>query len=334
MTAQDLIAPAADQRVIIGVPSTLRVTLVDEYGEEAAAGGPVTVTVARSDGSAVVTDQTATLDPLTTSTYGRLLSITEVGQLDVLTAVWKVSGVQVATTLVEVVGRFYFTVAELRATAQAFQNQAQTWTSAKLAYYRQLAEEEAEWITGRAFVPRFRQVLVDGSGAQTLYLPDVGIREPIQGVAVDGVAFAQAALDALHLYPDGRLVAEDGDFWTYGQENTRVRYHYGWDAPPLQVRDAVMIRAREMALAGGPNGTAIPSRATSMTVDSTTIELSRADTYRTGNDYVDAVYGRYSRRTSGNTDEGSGGGAHLAPASRWIDFDPQRGGLFHGWPEP
>lgn len=334
MTA-DLIVPAADQRVAIGVASTLRVTLVDEYGEETAAEDDVTVTVTRSaGGTPVVTDAAATLDPATVSTYGRLLSITEVGQLDVLTAVWSVGGVQVATTLVEVVGRFYFTVAQLRASAQAFQTQAQTWTSAKLAHYRQLAEEEAEWICGRSFVPRFRQVTLEGSGENTLYLPDQDIREPIQGVSLDGAAYDQDQLDALHVYSDGRLVADTGDVWPWGQENVVTRYHYGWDAPPLQVADAALTRAKEMALAGGPNGTAIPSRATSMTVDSTTIELSRADAYNTGNDAVDAVYARYSRRSSGTSAAGDSGSgtAGLRPASRSIDFNPQAGGLFHGWP--
>jgi hypothetical protein len=326
----DFITSAADQRIAKGVTSSLRWTCVDEYGEEVAAAGAVTVTVTRSAGTAVVTNAAASLEAGTIGTYLVALTPAQVGDLDVLTAVWKDSGTEVATTTAEVVGRFYFTVAELRASHPAFATNVQTWTSAVLARYRTMAEWEAEYICDRAFVPRFRQVTVEGASEAALYLPDTEPRA-LLGVTVDGVAYGSTELALLNLYADGRLLAALGSVWPAGQENVVVRYSHGFDVPPLPIKEAAMTRAREMALAGGPQGTAIPARATSMTTDGTTVQLTTASKYRTPNPDVNAVYSRWSRR---NLDEagastGTPGGTRLAPASRAINFDPASGSLFH-----
>lgn len=323
----DVVTLTADQRIAKGVASSLRWTNVDEYGDEVVAGGAVTVTVTRSAGTTVVTAAAAALESGTTGTYAKQLTAAQVGDLDVLTAVWSVGGVETATTTVEVVGRWFFTVADLRASHPTFQSQDQVWTKVALAYYRGLAEYEAEDICGRAFVPRFRRVTLDGNADLTLDLPDADLRS-IVSVAEDGTAFTQTQLDALKLYASGRLERAWGDVWTAGQENFVVAYQHGLDAPAPAVRHMSMIRAQEMAFAGGPNGSAIPKRATSMTTDGTTIQLDRAGRLKTGNPDVDAVYDRWSLRSTGTGDGGEGSG--LAPVSRSIDLNPQYDSLFHG----
>lgn len=326
----DVVTLTADQRISKGVASNIRWTNVDEYGEEVAAGGAVTVTVTRSAGTAVITGQSATLVTGTTGTYGRLLSITEIGDLDVLTATWSVSGTAVATTTVEVVGRWYFTVAELRASHPTFQTQSEIWLPQVLAGYRDLAEREAEAICGRAFVPRFRRLILDGSGELSLQLPDADVRS-IVSVTDNGTAFTQAQLDALTLYASGRLDRAWGDVWTWGQENLVVVYQHGLDAAPPEVKHAGMTRAQEMAFRGGPNGSAIPARAKSMTTDGTTIQLDQPGRLKTGNPDVDAVYDRWSLRSAAGADgTAGGGGSGLAPVSRSIDWNPQYDSLFHG----
>ena len=324
----DVVTLAADQRIAKGVASNIRWSNTDEYGDEVAASGAVTVTVTRATGTTVITAQTATLVTGTVGTYARQLSITQVGDLDVLTATWSVDGTAVASTTVEVVGRFYVTVADLRASHPTFQTQAQTWTAPVLAGYRDLAEREAEAICGRAFVPRFRRVTVDGSGDLSLQLPDEDVRS-IVSVAEDGTAFTQTQLDELKPYASGRLDRAWGDAWTSGQENFVVTYTHGLDVPPPEVRYASMVRAQEMAFAGGPNGSAIPRRATSMTTDGTTIQLDTASRLKTGNPDVDAVYDRWSLNVGAGDGTGEGGRG-LAPVSRSIDWNPQYDSLFHG----
>lgn len=324
----DVVTLTADQRIAKGIASSVRWASVDEYGEEVAAAGVVTVTVTRSAGAAVVTAATAALETGTTGVYAKQLTAAQVGDLDVLTAVWSVAGVEVATTIVEVVGRWFFTVADLRASHPTFQAQPQTWTAPVLAGYRDLAEREAEWICGRAFVPRFRRVTLDGTGEGALQLPDTDVRSLVS-VTEDSTVYTPTQLAALKLYGSGRLERAWGDIWASGQENLLFVYQHGLDAPPPEVRHASMTRAMEMAFVGGPNGSAIPRRATSMTTDGTTIQLDRAGRLKTGNPDVDAVYDRWSLRSSAGGDGATGGGS-VAPASRSIDINPQYDSLFHG----
>jgi hypothetical protein len=325
MTA--VVTMAADQRISKGVSSSLRWTAVDEWGDEVAAGGAVTVTVTRAAGTPVVTAQVATLEAGTTGVYAKALTAVQVGDLDVLTAVWFDNAVEVARTTVEVVGRFYFTVAELRASHPTFQGQAQIWTPQVLAFYRTLAEHEAEEICGRAFVPRYRRVTLDGSADVVLQLPDADIRD-VASVSVAGTVWSDDQLADVTAYPSGRVELE-GDVWPWGRENVVFAYRYGLDVPPPEVKHGSMLRAQELAFLGGPNGSAIPRRATSMSTDGTTIQLAQASRLKTGNPDVDAVYDRWSLRTSaGGGAEGEGGG--MAPVSHSIDFNPQYDSLFHG----
>lgn len=318
-----IVTLAADQRIAKGVASSLRWTNVDEWGDPVVAGATPTVTVTRSAGTAVVTAQAATLET-EPGGYALALTPTEIGDLDVLTAVWSVSSSVVATTTAEVVGRWCFTVADLRASHPMFQAQSETWIPQALAYYRDLAEREAEAICGRAFVPRFRRVTLDGSGEGELRVPDADLRSLVS-VTDDGTAFTGDQVTAVKVYTSGRLERPLGEIWSFGQENLDLAYHFGLDAPPAEVRHAMMRRAAEMAALGGPAGSAISPRATSLTTDSSTINLDMADRWKTGNPDVDAVYERWSLNASG-----SGADGEQAPYSRSIDMNPQYDSLFHG----
>ena len=104
----------ADQRVLQRVAATIRVDMVDQDGAAAAAAGAVTVTVVRADGTVVATDRAATLQTGSTGTYEAALTAAETATLDQLTCTWKDGATTRAVTVVDVVGRYMFTIAEAR----------------------------------------------------------------------------------------------------------------------------------------------------------------------------------------------------------------------------
>jgi hypothetical protein len=73
------------------------------------------------------------------------------------------------------------------------------------------------------------------------------------------------------------------------------------------------------------NKSAIPDRASSYTVDGGIYRLDMPGAFKTGLPEVDAVYARYSRRSTGTGPTG-----RQIPASRPLNYDPQRWSLYHG----
>jgi hypothetical protein len=74
--------------------------------------------------------------------------------------------------------------------------------------------------------------------------------------------------------------------------------------------------------------TGVPDRAISFQVaDGGSYRLAMPGAYSTGIPEIDAVYARYSLRP---TTSGDGQGGITRPASRQIDYTPQRWSLFHG----
>lgn len=259
--------------------------------------------------------------------------------LTVLTVAWSatIAGAAVVETdTVEVVGGFFFTLTEGR-NSDASLTDRDKYPTAELDDKRLQVEEECETICDRAFVPRYARVVLNGSGSSDLVLdhPDTdrsaahvrAIRSVKMAPRSGGtlVDFTTTELAALIVRNDSTLSRSDGAFWAEGYGNVVVEYEYGLDGPPEQLKQMAMVRFRSLL---NVNKTGIPDRAASFTAgDGGTYRLTMPGAWATGIPAVDAVYARYSRRSG----TASSGGRPI-PASRTLDYDPQRNSLMHGGP--
>lgn len=321
-------------RVALSAPATLTHTfVVGETPTDAAAG--VTVTITDANGSAVVTAASAAHG--TTGVYTYALA----GQalLARYTVAWTgtFSGSTVTETdYVEIVGGFFFNLADARDSDPALRDAAR-FSTAALASSRQEVEDECEMICDRAFVPRYRRAVLDGSGSPDILLTD--FRWAAEGrsaadvrtirsatvapqVGQTFVALTTTQLAALTVTADGLLRRVDGGIWTEGVQNVVVEYEYGLNAPSSDLVRMAMVRLRDrlsIPLTG------IPDRASSFTAtDGGTFRLDMPDAFKTGLPMVDAVYSRYSRRSGAGTGKG-----RPQAASRTLTYDVQTNSLFH-----
>lgn len=327
-----------DQRFVIGAPCTPTVDFLDTDGDLAAAVGAVTVTIERADGTDVVTGA-ATTSP-STGRYQLTTALTgaDVATLDLLTCTWSDAGDgSTHQTRVELVGGFYFTVAEARVLDPSLSSTS-TYSAAAIAAARLEVEWEAEVICHRAFVPRFARLTLDGPGDRRIFLP-APFGHDLRNVttaSIDGTALTVAELAALDLgqQPTDNFVDRPlGAYWTEGTRNVVLEIEYGLDRPPPELARQAVRRLRSLL---NQSKSAVDDRATSFsTADGGgTYQLDTPSAYRTGLPTVDAVYQRYSLRADDDTGDGAGGtgGSMPPPKSRPFDFDPQRNSLYHGGP--
>ncbi|MCK2214286.1 hypothetical protein MF672_010855 [Actinomadura sp. ATCC 31491] len=314
--------------------ATLRhVFEVDETPTDSA--GPVTVEVTDATGTQVAAG------PATSAGMGvYTFALPAQTGLALLTVAWAatIDGADVVETdEVEIVGGFYFSLRQGRASDSALSDTTK-YSTEDLIQARTEVEVECERITQRAFVPRYRRVLLDGTGTRDLLLPDGG-DDLVAGVQLRGVRVLRSAtmspragqpyvplttaqLGALVVTRDGLLRRGDGNVWTEGIGNVLLEYEYGSDAPPEDLVRASLVRFRSRL---NIHKSGIPDRATSYTAaDGGTYRLTMPGAAATGIPEVDAVYSRYSRG-------GNAGGAdgRPVPASRILDYTPQRWSLFH-----
>lgn len=267
------------QRILAGVAAELAVTLTNAEGSAAAASGAVTVEVVRADGTVLLPAGSSTTNPAV-GEYRRALTPAQAAELDELTARWNDAGDgSVHTTRVEVVGAYYFSVAQARSTDPSLGDAAKYPTAAILAA-RQEVEEEAERICGQAFVPRFRRVTLAADGGE-LELPDPRVRR------VQALTAGSTVVDPSTVTLDGRMASGS---WAAGRAT--VAYEHGWDAPPADLRRAALARLRQR-LNQAKSG--IPERAESWSAgEGGTFRLAMPGPQRTGSPEIDAVYARYT----------------------------------------
>lgn len=174
-------------------------------------------------------------------------------------------------------------------------------SAAKFAYVdlarkRAGVEDECELITGRAWVPRFKRYLLDGSGSSELVVPDMFLRSlraakvapQAGGTFTDLSAGEVAATAAL---PEGVLTRDDGGIWPEGHRNVIVEYEHGMDYPPQEIAEAALLRLQSFAGRASSN---IPARAISWTAGEGGIyRISTPSKDRTGIPEVDGAYSRY-----------------------------------------
>jgi hypothetical protein len=314
-----------------GAAATLTHTFYGNAGSasEAATDSSTTVTVAVTDATgASVTSGNATHGVTGVYTF----ALPGQSTLKLLTVTWSatINGAAITETdTVEIVGGFFFPLTEGRASDTSLSDTTK-YPWADLAAALTEVEVECEWICDRAFVPRYRRVVLDGSGTATLTLPDPDIRT-IRSVSVAPragqtfVALTSTELGALVVKSDLTLKRVDSNVWTEGDQNVIVEYEFGLDYPQAQLVKAAKTRFRSRL---NINKTSIPDRASSYTAaDGGTYRILLPDAYRTGIPEVDAVYSRYSRRVQANAAAQQGS---RFPASRTLNYDPQRNALFHG----
>lgn len=314
-------------RVLKTAAATLRhVFEVDETPTDSTT--QVTVAVTGPTGATVAAGN-ATAGAVGSGSYS--FALAGQPQLTSLTVAWSatIAGAPVVETDVcEIVGGFFFTLREGRASDSSLQDTTKYPTDA-LKKTRVKVEEECEKICARAFVARYRRVVLDGNVTTDVVLPDPDIRT-IRSVTVSQraglpfVALTTAELAALVVTKDGQLRRSDGVYWPEGNNNVIIEYEYGLDSPPEELKDAAMIRLRSRL---NVNKTQVPDRASSFTAqDGGTYRLDMPGAYKTGIPFVDAVYSRYSLRSGA----GTGATGRPIPSSRTLQFDPQFTSLMHG----
>jgi hypothetical protein len=237
---------------------------------------------------------------------------------------------------VEIVGGFFFTLAEGRASDSTLADTAKYPTSA-LELARAATEWECEQICDRAFVQRYAYVTLDGTGTSQLILDGPGkdrsfrdfvsLRSVSMADQVDETftAFTAAELADVAVAQDGTMRRASGDYFTAGWSNVRAGYVYGGSRGlPGDLKLAALIRFRTWC---NVFKSGVPDRVTSYTtVDGSTYRIAMESTYRTGIPTVDAIYTRYSFRDR----SGPNGAGGPMPAGRTYTYNPQAYSLFHG----
>ena len=275
---------------ILRVLRTAKATLTRTfYLDEVATGasGSVAVTVTRLDGTVV--ESGSAVGPDVTNSYGYTFGGRDV--LDELIVTWAATVGGDAIVLdqdrMEVVGGFYFGLAEGRAVDPALSNTAK-YPTADLIERRNETEDEAERICGQAFVPRFARESTLGAGRTWLALKWPLVRA-VRAVTVGSTVFGSSELAALTVSESGALTLPRE--WPSGTKVV-IEYEHGWDRPPIEVARAARLRFKSLVLEGR---SALPDRAERVVTqtDSGTTVYGSPSVDKTGIPAVDAVYARY-----------------------------------------
>ncbi|WP_435589580.1 hypothetical protein [Micromonospora aurantiaca (nom. illeg.)] len=239
--------------------------------------GDVTVTVTRLDGTAVVSGTAAHPGPAGQYTF----AVPAQTRLDALVVDWSGS-LGRYRDLLEIVGGFYFDLAEAR---QEHGLSLAQHPTEKLIRKRLEVEVECERICGQAFVPRFERAEVRGDGRAVLLLPRVQVRA-LHAVTVAGTAWSPADVAAVDVDASGVLHHRVG--WPAGR--LVVEYEHGMDMPPEDLRTAAMLRLRSRAHI---TTSGVPDRAISWSAaDGGTYRIALPTGEKTGIPEVDAAYER------------------------------------------
>lgn len=290
-----------NQRILRGVAASLAFMNVDSDGTNTAAAGAVTVGVTKGDGSTLIASGSATTD---SNPYLYALTAANNTELQWLTATWTDGGdSSTHTTLVEVVGGYYASVAEIRNSDSSLLDEVK-YPDARLIQARWDTEVEFEAACGVSFVPRYRRVQLDGLGGRWILLPDQMVRI-VRSVRVYSDATTYTSSTAAELAAmdvtggTGIITRTDGGVFSSGCKNIVVEYEHGFDRPPADVRQAFLTRVRSRL---NFDKSGIPDRATTyVPAEGGTFALAtpgRGGSI-TGIPDVDVVLARYGRNIPG-----------------------------------
>lgn len=264
---------------------------------EPADPGAVLVSVTSSNGSAVVTSAATVGSGSSPRTY--TLTAAQTGALDLLTAVWTVGGVTMATTGLEVCGGVYFTSADLRTGEPSTSDPGRDPTASILAA-RTAVETLFESTCGVAFVPRF--------AVERIQIPLTVWPTPARFMtiwpqlrAVRWIRFwtytpdvytdlTSTNISQINVGPEGLIdlsTVPTGATWL------TIGYEHGYDSPPADLKRAALTWARNQL---NFQRNALPDRATMMHLPdggSVTLATPGVGRWHTGIPAVDEVLRRY-----------------------------------------
>jgi hypothetical protein len=295
--------------------------------------GTPTVTVVAADGVSV---QSGNATIVGGSSGQTTFALNAVATLEYLTVTWTatVAGVsRVETDYVEIVGGFFFTLAEGRASDSSLSSTV-SYPTAAIELNRFRVETECERICDRAFTPQYQRVVLDGTGTSEVMLEHSTLdRSPADIRTIRNVqtairadesftAFSVAELAAVQVTEDMMLRRVDGQAWPEGLRNVIVEYEYGLDGAPPDLVQASLVR---LLYRLNIHKQSQPENALSYQVDGGgSYRLALPGPYSTGIAGIDAVYQGYSRR------ERTGpGGSQGVPASRTLSYNVQRYSVYH-----
>ena len=273
------------QRILAGsVNPVLRATLLDQDGEPVDAGGAVTCSIERADGTVLATGR-ATTNPTGIGTYECALTTVEAATLDVLKATWFDGGVQRAVTWHRTVGGFMYSLVELRSKLGM-----QSFTTVELREERDRITDLIERETGVCWSPAYDVERCDGYG-RTRHVTRHRPLRALRSLTLDGISYAPSGFDL-----DGDAGLISGDITFTGQ--LVIGIEHGFDAPPATLRDAALIASADRLTR---ETSAISSRARSVTNDmGISMQMSYAgEGHPTGIDEVDAVIVAHDMRSPG-----------------------------------
>lgn len=284
---------ALSRRILQNVPGRLSVPLVDFNGQPRNATGAVTVTGRRASGAVLFDSRPAEVEPGGLASVA--LSADETAVLDSLTLTWVEEGGGTYETVADVVGGFYFSLDEARYAAPGFTDTSK-YPNELMADVRQEVEEELERITGRAFVPRYRRVVLN-SGT-LIRPPDVDVRK-IRSLNFDGRNVATSVgLDGTLYMLSASQIANAAEEYSSGlpQYQAVIEYEYGLSSPPADLKRAALIR---MVSRLGLSKSGVPDRNEYQLVDGQLFTVTQPGVRGslTGIREVDAVYSSYSVAT-------------------------------------
>jgi hypothetical protein len=289
-----MVAPTVDQRILRGVAATLSWQNVDSDGTAAAPSGVVTVGVTTADGTVVVAAGTATTG---TGTGPRTVALTaaQTADLNLLTVTWTDAGdSSTHSTLVEVVGGWYFSVAEARA-SDATLTDSTKYPDAAVLTARREVEEDFERICDVAFVPRYRREQVSSQCGEILLptpLPRTVRSVRLYSDGTSYTALTASELADLRLDPTGLIC---GTLGTY--DRVVVEWEHGHGKPPSALKTKAL---RYLRFRLNEALSAIPDRATSFSIDQGgTYRLDTASQWKVGVPDIDAELQRWSMRVPG-----------------------------------
>lgn len=260
------------------------------------ADGAVSVVAKKADGTTLFST-TATNDPAV-GVY--TVVIPPQSNLNVLTLTWtgSFSGTAVSLeSIVEIVGGFYFTIAELKAYESSLSNSSRFPLEA-LVNARNQVEAEFEDICSRAFVPRYYKesgIVTDlDTGMLWLEKP-----EPIKFISlkVDGVdqlSWYNAGYILRDKYSPRGLITKNAALSAVYAKDITAEYEYGMTQVPVLIKQKALKRAKQFLL--GQNST-IDERALTMNlpdIGSVNLATPGQRGAETGVPDIDVVLRRYT----------------------------------------
>jgi hypothetical protein len=196
--------------------------------------------------------------------FQHTLTPTEASLLETFTASWTVTFgdyEQTLKTTVEVVGGFLFSLQDLRAMklGGASDTVGSRFATAQMTAMRTLVEQSLEDVCGVAFVPRFSQETLSGSGCATVMLK----RPMVSAIRAASLGGTTLTPSANTVSPSG-ILYNGGRSWSAGFENVVVGYEHGHGQTPARVSHAALLLAKRWLVEGPAD-----DRATSITVEGT-----------------------------------------------------------------